>query len=256
MTKRLAPETWILREGATFGEMSLIPTLLHLDEGDDAPSHDKHGAKGEGEQPNGSRPTPTPTAQRHSTVQASGPTLTTQKQWRINVWVRPRYGRAVGVRRTLRGRAWCRAAHGCVARRCAEVLCCDCSQCLDFSEVMELSREALLEVLCLAEAQPTRQVLLARTWSRCLWVGRRMPNGPRALALAGCSVWVQVIARWVRQRHIMLNLLSSSEKTLRRFMGAWKLYSTTAITLKQLYVRIGMNGTCPLYGWHDVLGIL
>jgi hypothetical protein len=69
-------------------------------------------------------------------------------------------------------------------------------------------------------------------------------------------VWVQVIARWVRQRHIMLNLLSSSEKTLRRFMGAWKLYSTTAITLKQLYVRIGMNGTCPLYGWHDVLGIL
>jgi hypothetical protein len=57
-------------------------------------------------------------------------------------------------------------------------------------------------------------------------------------------VWVQVIARWVRQRHIMLNLLSSSEKTLRRFMGAWKLYSTTAITLKQLYVRIGMIATC------------
>ena len=72
VTKRLALETWILREGATFGEMSLIPTLLHLDEGADAPSHDKHGAKGEGEQPNGSRPTPTPTAQRHSTVQASG----------------------------------------------------------------------------------------------------------------------------------------------------------------------------------------
>ncbi len=70
---------------------------------------------------------------------------------------------------------------------------------------------------------------------------------------------MQVIARWVRQRHIMLNLLSSNEKTLRRsvprvlasysrqsvaradgcddrFMDAWKLYSTTSITLKQLYV--------------------
>jgi hypothetical protein len=106
VTKRLAPETWILREGATFGEMSLIPTLLHLDEGADAPSHDKHGAKGEGEQPNGSRPAPVATAQRHSTVQVSGP----DSQWRIRVgrsWFAPHAAlrglvpRSAWVRRTV-----------------------------------------------------------------------------------------------------------------------------------------------------------
>jgi hypothetical protein len=69
--------------------------------------------------------------------------------------------------------------------------------------------------LVLSPATTARDRMLCALVARGTFARRsRLPcNGRRGGAE---SVRAQVIARWVRQRHIMLNLLSSNEKTLRR----------------------------------------